>query len=122
RNLLDRTFGGGNMENSRLRGRNRTGGCRPRGRRRTDVFQRQIQRKGAARAGRTAQMDFAAQEVRQLAADRKTKPRSTVLAAGARVGLLECLENDLLLFQRDADASVRYLERHYRRRLIEHRV
>ena len=56
-------------------------------------------------------MDFAAQEVRQLAADRKTKPRSTVLAAGARVGLLECLEDDALLLQRNADAGVRHLER-----------
>ena len=67
-------------------------------------------------------MDFAAQEVRQLTADRETQAGSSVFAAGARVGLLECLENNLLLFQRDADAGVGHLEAHHHRRLVEHRV
>ena len=47
----------------------------------------------------------------QLAADRQAQAGAAVLAAGARVGLLERLEDDLLLLGRDADAGVGHLER-----------
>ena len=67
-------------------------------------------------------MDFAAEEVRQLAADRETQAGAAVFAAGAGVGLHEGLENDLLLLRRDADAGVGDLERHHRRGLPEHRM
>src|ERR1700742_5073983 len=66
------------------------------------VGQRQEQRKGAALPRDAAQLDFTAQEIRQLAADRQSQAGAAVLAAGARVGLLEGFENDALLFRRDA--------------------
>ena len=85
-----------------------------------DIFQRQVEREGAAHVRRAAQMDFAAEQVRQLAADREAQAGAAVFAAGAGVGLLEGLEDDLLLLGRDADAGVGDLERHHRRRLVEH--
>ena len=77
---------------------------------RTDVFHRQIEREGAALARRAVQLDFAAEQVREFAADREAEAGAAVLAAGAGVGLLERLEDDLLLFQRNADAGVGHLE------------
>src|SRR5262245_52679707 len=65
-------------------------------------------------------MDFAAEQVRQLSADREPQAGAAVFAAGAGVGLHEGLENDLLLVLCDADAGVGDLERHRRRRLLEH--
>jgi hypothetical protein len=53
-----------------------------------------------------AQADFAAEQVRQLAADGQAQAGAAVFAAGAGVGLLERLEDELLLFRRDADAGV----------------
>ena len=73
-------------------------------------------------AGRAVQLDFAAEQLRQLAADREAEAGAAVLAAGAGVGLLERLEDDLLLLQRNADAGVGHLERDDRRRLAEHRM
>jgi hypothetical protein len=40
----------------------------------------------------------------------RPRPGSAVLAAGPGIGLLERLEDDPLLFQRDADAAVAHLE------------
>ena len=51
------------------------------------------------------------QQARQLAADRQAQAGAAVLAAGAAVGLLERLEDDLLLVRRDADAGVGNRER-----------
>src|SRR5207249_1248236 len=70
----------------------------------------QIKRKCAADVGRTPKLDFAAQQVRQLAADRKPQAGAAVFAAGACVCLLERLENDFLFFRRDTDAGVGHLE------------
>ena len=42
---------------------------------RADIFQRQIEHEGAALAGRAAQLDFAAEQVRQLAADGEAQGR-----------------------------------------------
>ena len=83
---------------------------------------RQVERESAAHAGRAAQPDLAAEQVRKLAADREAEARAAVFAAGAGVGLLERLEDDLLLLRRDADAGVRDLERHHRRRVAQHRM
>src|SRR5262249_47942616 len=47
---------------------------------------------------------------------------AAILAAGRGVGLLERLEDDLLLLERDADAGVGDLERNYGLRLVEDRV
>ena len=50
--------------------------------------------------------DLAAEQRRQLAADRQAEAGAAVLAARAGVGLLERLEDQLLLLRRDADAGV----------------
>ena len=67
-------------------------------------------------------MDFAAEKVRQLAADREAQTGAAVFAAGAGVGLHERFENDLLFFRGNADAGIGDLERHHRRGLLEHRM
>ena len=104
-NLLDRR--------ARRRGRPALGRRRrprpPHGarrRRRADIFDRQVEREGAAGARRAAQLDFAAEQARQLAADGEAEAGAAVFAAGAGVGLLERLEDDLLLFRRNADAGI----------------
>ena len=73
-------------------------------------------------SGRAAQLDFAAQQVGQFAADRQAQAGAAVLAAGAGIGLLEGLEDDSLLFRRDADAGVGHLERHHRSRASQDRM
>ena len=54
--------------------------------------------------------NLAAEQTRDLAADRETEARAAVLAAGRAVGLLERLEDQLLLVARDADARVAHGE------------
>ena len=44
-------------------------------------------------------MDLAAEQARQLAADRKAEAGAAVFPAGAGIRLLECLEDQLLLLQ-----------------------
>ena len=73
---------------------------------RADIGQRQIERERAALARRAEQADFAAQQRRQFAGDGQAQARAAVFAAGAGVGLLERLEDQLLFFRRDADARV----------------
>src|SRR5690606_25543965 len=82
----------------------------------------QIQGEGAARAGLALQLQLAAEELRELAADREPEPGAAVLAGRARVGLLKRLEYDLLLVERDADAGVDDLERDHALRAVEDRV
>src|SRR5215217_6002995 len=53
---------------------------------------------------------LAAEQTRDLAADRQAQARTAVLAAGGAVGLLEGLEDDPLLVLGDADAAVLDLE------------
>src|SRR5262249_36140552 len=88
---------------------------------RPGIFERQIEREARALAGDRAQLDLAAEQARELAADRKPKTGAAVFAARARVRLLERLEDDALLLERNADAGVRHLERHHGG-LIEQRV
>ena len=73
-------------------------------------------------AGRADQADFAAEQRRQLAADGQAQAGAAVLAARAGVGLLERLEDQLLLLRRDADAGVGDRERDRRRRARQDRV
>ena len=73
-------------------------------------------------AGRAAQLNLAAEQAGELAADRQAEPRAAVLAARAGVGLLERFEDDPLLVGGDADPAVGHGKRHDRRRLAEHRV
>ena len=80
---------------------------------RARVHQRQVKREGAALSRRAGQADLAAQQLGQLAADRQAQAGAAVLAAGRAVGLLERLEDDLLLVARDADAGVRHRERNH---------
>ena len=71
------------------------------------VAQRQVEREGAALAGDAREPDFAAQQRRQLAADGQAQAGAAVLAAGAGVGLLEGLEDDLLLLRRQCRCPCR---------------
>ena len=66
----------------------------------------QVERKGASLAGRAGHADLAAQKSGDFAADRQAKTGAAEAAAGAHVGLLERLEDDLELIGRDADARV----------------
>ena len=93
----------------------------PRGRR-ADIGLGQVEGEGAAQPGHAAQLDLTAQQAGQLAADRQAEAGAAVLAAGAGVGLLECLEDDPLFFLRDADAGVRHLERHDAGSALEDRM
>ena len=71
---------------------------------------RQVEREHAARARRADQPDLAAEQLGELARDGQAQAGAAVLAAGRAVGLLERLEDDLLLVGRDADAGVAHLE------------
>ena len=57
-------------------------------------------------------LQFAAQQARELAADRKSEPCATVLAARALIELLKRFKHDFLLVGRDTDAGVGDGERH----------
>ena len=73
----------------------------------------------AAASRRRDESDFAAQEPRQFAADRQSQSGAAVLAVGRTVGLLEGLEDDLLLVGRDADTRVGHFEREDARGAVE---
>ena len=88
----------------------------------TGICQRQIEHEGAALAGRAAQVNFAAEQARQFAADGKAEAGAAVFPAGAGVRLLERLEDQLLFLQRNADAGVGHLEGDDGGRVIEDRV
>src|SRR5215467_5730009 len=67
-------------------------------------------------------MDFTAEEVGQFATDRQAKAGPAVFATGAGISLVEGLEDDLLLLERDTDSGIGDLESNYRGRLLEHRM
>src|SRR5579864_5879413 len=56
--------------------------------------------------------EFAAEEARDIAADRQAETRSAVSSTGRTVGLLKGFEDELLLFGRNADSGVGDVERH----------
>src|SRR6185437_6778249 len=76
------------------------------GRRRTHVRLGDVQRESTAFPGGAAQLDFASEQTGEFAADGQSEAGSAVLAAGARVSLLESFENDSLLFARNTDAGI----------------
>src|SRR5207237_1470364 len=78
-----------------------------------------VQREGAARVWRALDADLAAQQLRDLAADREAESRAAELAARGSVGLLERLEDQLLLVPGNADAGVGDLECHHFLRVVE---
>ena len=92
------------------------------GRRAPTYVSGRIERERAADARRAAQLDFAAEQIGKLAADREPETRAAVLAAGAGIRLLEGLEDDPLLLRRDADAGIGDLEGDDRRRVLQRRV
>src|SRR6266540_5793753 len=67
---------------------------------------RQIQHERAAEPDFAGQPDLAAEQPRNLAADREAQARATILAARGAVGLLERLEDDAVLVRGDPDAGV----------------
>src|SRR5688572_3209193 len=91
--------------------------CRIRRRRR--VTHRDEQRERAAFSGLALDADLAAEELRNLAADREAESRTSKLATRGTVGLLERLEDELLLVARDADSGVGHLERQDHRRGVQ---
>jgi hypothetical protein len=75
--------------------------------------------KVAALAGRGDDLQLAAQQAGDLAADRQAQARAAVLAAGGAVGLLEGLEDDPLLVLGNADAGVGDREGQHLARLVQ---
>ncbi|EPH46818.1 putative Hybrid signal transduction histidine kinase J [Streptomyces aurantiacus JA 4570] len=74
-------------------------------------MQRQIQREGGAAARLARRVDLAAEQPRDLPADRQAEAGAAVLAARGAVGLLERLEDHPHLAGGDADAGVGHGER-----------
>src|SRR5579859_5270548 len=121
RDRLDRALRN-DMHADQLRGRQCGADSRVQRHARPDILDRQIEREGRPRAGQAAQVNFAAEQVCQFAADRQSQAGAAVFATGRGVGLLECLEDDLLLLRRNADAGIGDFECDHRRRLAEHRM
>src|SRR5205085_9666039 len=71
---------------------------------------RQVQRERASGSRRADEPDLAAEQLGQLAADRKAEAGAAVLPRRGAVGLLERLEDDLLLVLRDADPGIAHRE------------
>src|SRR5437899_3280090 len=84
-----------------------------------DVSLGQIQGESAALPDGAGEADFTTEQSGNLAADGQTEPGAAVFATGAAIGLLERLEDDLLLLGVDADASVAYREGNYATSAIE---
>src|SRR6202167_6490934 len=68
------------------------------------------------------QLNFTAEQTREFAADSETEARAALFAARAGVGLLECFENDALLFRKNADTRVGDFECDHRAGAAENRV
>ena len=83
---------------------------------------RQIKGERAARAGCADQANLPAEQPGQFAADRQPKACAAVFAAGAAVGLLKGLEDDLLLVRCDANAGVTHRERQHGFGAVKRRV
>ena len=82
------------------------GGRGPRADARGAVIQRQVKSESAALAENAVEADFSTEQGGQLTGDRQAQPGAAVFAAGAGIGLLKGLEDELLLFGGDADARV----------------
>src|SRR6202008_1413649 len=75
---------------------------------------RQVQRERATTSRRARKLNFTTEQAGDLAADRQAQARPAILPARAPVGLLEGLEDDLLLVERNADSRVLDREGKYR--------
>src|SRR6202043_61020 len=104
RKLLDDALLGRDLQRRRSTVLRRCG-VDARGHRRSGVFQRQVEHERTALAGGAAQVDFTAEQACKFAADGETEAGAAVFPAGAGIRLLERLEDQLLLLQRNADAS-----------------
>ena len=90
----------------RSRGAGQLRRSRPPGRAGPGVVQRQVERERAAFIRHAGQPDLAAEQRGQFARDGEAQAGAAVFARGAGVRLLERLEDEPLLFRRDADAGV----------------
>src|SRR5947209_13719831 len=75
---------------------------------------RKVERERAALAYRAVRGDRAAEQLRDLPADRQAEAGAAVLSAGGPVRLLERAEDGLQLLLRDADPGVAHPERQRR--------
>ena len=80
------------------------------------------QREGAALSRIARELDFSAEQLCQLLADGKTETGSAELARRTGIGLLESLEDELLLLRRDANAGIFHREGSDLFCLAEHRM
>ena len=67
-------------------------------------------------------MDFATEQVCKLAADGEAEAGTAVFPAGASIRLLKRFEDQLLLFQGNADAGVGNLKGDDCRRVVQDRM
>ena len=86
------------------------------------IIERQVEREGAALPMHAGELDLAAEQHRQFAADGESESGAAILAGGSGVRLLKGFEYQSLLLGRDADAGVLDRESQHLVRLAEHRV
>src|SRR5579872_3496931 len=82
----------------------------------------QEQSEGAALSERAGESNFASQQAGDFPRNSQTQPGAAVFAAGTSVGLLKCLEDNLLLLRRNTDAGVADGKGDDRTSMIEHFV
>ncbi len=82
----------------------------------------QIQRKCASLVGLAGHPYLSTQQVCELAADGKSKSRSTVLAARGSIGLLERFKDNPMLVRRNPDSRVNHGERDHLVCVVQHAV
>ena len=78
---------------------------------RAAILDRQEQRERAPGARLARDRDVSAEEAGELARDGEPEAGAAILTMRASVGLAERVEDDVLLFRRDADAGVRHRKR-----------
>src|ERR1035438_5843802 len=88
----------------------------------SNVGEWQIKRERASLAGRTAKLNFAAQQACEFTADRQPQAGPAVLAARARICLLKGLEDDALFIQSNSNTRIGYLEGDHRSGAVENRM
>ncbi len=75
---------------------------------------RQEESKGTSLARFAFQLDLAAEQAGDLAADRKPQARAAVFAARGSVGLLKSFEDKLLFIFGNSDTGIRHMKGYYR--------
>src|SRR2546422_3823675 len=87
---------------------------------RRGVAKRQIEREDATLPPHASELDLTAEQQCQFATDRETKAGAAIFSRCSGVGLLEGLENQLLLLRRNAGAGILDGESDHVLRLAEH--